>query len=347
VPFIATPGPSEGSIDHSSREAFWHWGSGVFHGKQFGVIPILGNLMQERHPVADSSEFEQLAVGGPFVARTFSEADTTAAAVIAGDSSPGGDVDLGLCWRELIGGVVSVQGGIWGGARCGLLLRPPLPQGAPVTGRRLEILESVLSGAGQNCIAIDMVLAPSTVALHARQGLESLGVSGRPSRVHPLLMLMATAARRGILVSGKVSYVQSEQGELRLIEVPRPGQRLGESLPGAERAVIELLIEGDCYVEIAKKRRTSVRTVANQIASSFRRLNVSGRSELIQRLFVVDGLLPPGATPRSTPPSATLSPPTVPERLSGPQWDARSSGIRPLTSLSPQLMELAAAARAR
>lgn len=300
--------------------------------------------------MADSSGFEQLAVGVPFVARTFSDAETMReATVAAGDSTPGAEVDLALCWRELIGGVVTIQSGFFGSARCGLLLgAPQLPRDAPVEGRRLQILESVLSGAGQNCVAIDMDLAPSTVALHARQALESLGVSGRPSRVHPLLMLMATAAHRGVLVSGKVSYVQSEQGELRVIEVPRPGQRLGESLPGAERVVADLLIEGHCYVEIARKRRTAVRTVANQIAAVFRRLNVSGRSELIQRLFLVDGLLPPAATPRSSPAPATLPPPTVREPLSGRQWlDAHSSGIRPLAGLSPQLMELAGAARAR
>jgi len=255
---------------------------------------------------------------------------------------------LALVWRELVRGVESVTKEIFSDTHCGLVLAPtkapPLERPA---GRRLEIIERVLAGAGQNCVAIDMNLAPSTVALNARQALESLGVSARPSRVHPLLILMATAARQGLLVSGQVSYAQSAEGELRVIEVLRPGQRLGESLPDAERTVIDLLIEGHCYLEIAKRRRTAVRTVANQIASAFRRLNVSGRSELIQRLFAVDGLLPPAATPRSTPP-ATLPPPTVREPLSGRQWhDARSSGIRPLAGLSPQLIELAEAARAR
>jgi DNA-binding NarL/FixJ family response regulator len=255
---------------------------------------------------------------------------------------------LALVWRELVRGVESVTHEGFSDTHCGLVLAPTKEPVERPAGRRLEILESVLAGLGQNCVAIDMDLAPSTVALHARLALESLGVSVRPSRVHPLLMLMATAARRGILVSGQVSYVQSEQGELRMIEVPRPGQRLGESLPIAERAVIDLLIEGHCYTEIARKRGTAVRTVANQIAAGFRRLNVSGRSELIQRLFLVDGLLPPASTPCSSPPPATLLPPTVHEPMSGRQWpDSRSSGIRPLSSLSPRLMELAAAARAR
>lgn len=263
----------------------------------------------------------------------------------------GTEVDLALCWRELLGGVVAVRGSFFNDSRCGLLLGGTgQERSVPIVGRRLQILESVLSGEGQNCIAIDMDLAPSTVALHARQALESLGVSGRPSRAHPLLMLMASAHARRLVVSGSLRLLPSDQGELRVIEVPRPGRRLGESLPAAERAVVNLLVEGHRYVEIATMRQTAVRTVANQIAAVFRRLNVSGRSELIQRLFVLDGLLPCSGAPGSaSPPPATLLPPTVREPLSGRSWrdDARSSGIRPLATLSPQLLDLAGAARVR
>jgi DNA-binding NarL/FixJ family response regulator len=288
--------------------------------------------------MADSSGFEQRAVERPSIDTDFADIEITAV------GSTLAEVDLALCWRELIGGVVTVRGGFFDSGKCGVLLGAPQhPRDAALVGRRLEILESVLAGIGQNCVAIDLGVAPSTVALHARQALETLGVPGRPSRVHPLMMLMATAARRGILVSGKVSYVQSAQGELRAIEVARPGQRLRESLPAAERAVIDLLIEGRGYVEIAEKRHTAVRTVANQIAAVFRRLNVSGRSELIQRLFVVDGLLPPTAA------LGSVLPPTLHGPLSGRPWsDARISGIRPLAHMSSQLLELAgASARAR
>jgi DNA-binding NarL/FixJ family response regulator len=254
-------------------------------------------------------------------------------------------IDLALVWRELLAGVELVVGELFSNTRCGLVLAPKRSGlDRSRAGRRLEIIEAVLAGVGQNCIAIDLELAPSTVALNAKQALEDLGVGSRPSHVHPLLMLMATAARRGLLVAGLVSYVQSAHGEvLRVLEVPRPGQRLHELLPSAERQVIELLIEGRCYAEIAAKRGTAVRTVANQIAAVFRRLNVSGRSELIQRLFVVDGVLPPPASVGST-----LPPPTVREPLSRqPRDDVRASGIRPLSSLNPQLQAFVAGVRER
>jgi DNA-binding NarL/FixJ family response regulator len=67
--------------------------------------------------------------------------------------------------------------------------------------------------------------------------------------------------------------------------VPRPERALAKELSCAEFAVVRSFIEGDCYATIARRRGTSERTVANQIASIFRRLHVSGRAELLSRLF--------------------------------------------------------------
>jgi len=45
--------------------------------------------------------------------------------------------------------------------------------------------------------------------------------------------------------------------------------------------VTRLLIEGKSYQDMAKLRDTSKRTVANQLASAFHRLGISGRAELL------------------------------------------------------------------
>lgn len=44
------------------------------------------------------------------------------------------------------------------------------------------------------------------------------------------------------------------------------------------------------YSEIARRRGTSTRTIANQLSAAFRRHGVSGRCELILRLFDVTRL---------------------------------------------------------
>lgn len=55
-------------------------------------------------------------------------------------------------------------------------------------------------------------------------------------------------------------------------------------LTEAERDVLTLLLWGLSNAEIARQRRTAVRTVANQIASIFQKLGVSSRSELAAAL---------------------------------------------------------------
>jgi DNA-binding NarL/FixJ family response regulator len=49
------------------------------------------------------------------------------------------------------------------------------------------------------------------------------------------------------------------------------------SLTPAERSVAELVARGATNQEIARVRRTSTRTIANQIASILRKLGVSSR----------------------------------------------------------------------
>jgi DNA-binding NarL/FixJ family response regulator len=308
-----------------------------------------GNSQFRSDAVTDSNEIHHLAEAwshGYTSPRRSVEPDLTDQ-VVAADEQTSSQVDLALTWRELIQGSSIVIGSFFSSARCGLLLSSSHPRERSLSGRRLEILESVLCGVGQNCVAIDLNLAPSTVALNARQALESLGVSGRPSRVHPLLMLAAKAGRERTLASGSLSFVSTPFGEVQVIGIPRPGRRLLGVVPAAELEVISLLIEGCCYAEIAKRRGTAERTIANQIAAVFKRLNVSGRSDLIQRLFELDGIAArpaPDTTP--PPPPSVLPPPTVryPRPAQAPVNEARISGIRPMVNPGAAL-QFAGAAR--
>jgi DNA-binding CsgD family transcriptional regulator len=55
-------------------------------------------------------------------------------------------------------------------------------------------------------------------------------------------------------------------------------------LTPAERDVVELVASGCTNREIAKRRGSSVHTVANQLAAIYGKLSVSSRHELIARL---------------------------------------------------------------
>jgi DNA-binding CsgD family transcriptional regulator len=228
------------------------------------------------------------------------------AAAVAADSRSKEIINLLSIWRELAGGRCNVVLGFFLGERCYLVLSPATEEPAsPIEARRLEILESVLGGVRQKCLAIDLGLAPSTVALQFKLALASIGVLGRPSRAHPLLMRVARAASEPAFARYS-TFVAPEGDELRVISVTRPDRALSAILPSAEREVVRSLVEGLTYQEIAEARKTSTRTIANQVSAVFRRLAVSGRNELVQRLFV-DGSLSelvadtPDAATRSTP----------------------------------------------
>jgi DNA-binding CsgD family transcriptional regulator len=64
--------------------------------------------------------------------------------------------------------------------------------------------------------------------------------------------------------------------------------RVPASITAAEREVIDGVLRGESNEEIARARGCAPRTVANQLASIFRKLSVRSRSELITRLRIRD-----------------------------------------------------------
>jgi DNA-binding NarL/FixJ family response regulator len=206
-------------------------------------------------------------------------------------------------WRGLVSGTCHVVDEFFSAERCYLVVRQSEQRGEPLSGRRLAILEQLLCGGYQLRVAIDFALAPSTVAASARGALEALGASGRPSRVHPLLVLAATAAARGTSRLAKRSIIVEEASTLQVWSIPRPELRC-VSLSPAELAVSGRLVEGLSYGEIAELRGTSKRTIANQIAAVFRRLRVSGRNELLHLWLTDDDSCP---VPPSEPPPASAA----------------------------------------
>jgi DNA-binding CsgD family transcriptional regulator len=89
-------------------------------------------------------------------------------------------------------------------------------------------------------------------------------------------------------LAGSVGLTVIEDG-LVLISVAerravRRGERASQGLSAGESAVVALAARGRSNAEIARARNISPRTVANQLAASYRKLGVSGRRELRARL---------------------------------------------------------------
>jgi DNA-binding NarL/FixJ family response regulator len=79
----------------------------------------------------------------------------------------------------------------------------------------------------------------------------------------------------------RASRFKAGSEELAVLSFPLPAIPLPASLSPAERDVAIAIVAGKTNEEIAAERRSSVRTVANQVASMFRKLQVRSRGELV------------------------------------------------------------------
>jgi DNA-binding NarL/FixJ family response regulator len=151
-----------------------------------------------------------------------------------------------------------------------------------LTLRRLQFLERVLLGAPQKVVALETGCSPSAVAVAVRDALRALGLTNSGSHVPALLVMLVHMlhgkARR---VDLRLDYLPGADGEVQVLSSARPELMLCDRLTPTELEVIGLLVEGSTYAEIAMHRCTSARTIANQIASAYRKLKVSGRLELL------------------------------------------------------------------
>ena len=193
---------------------------------------------------------------------------------------------LSALWTELVSGLCKIEHTEFTQQTCTVVVtrahRLSGSEGARLSIRDTEILERALLEGVRKSVAVDFGLCPSSIAEILRRCFVFMGLSCWPSRI-PLLLVMAAHAKHApdAQRGAKMLLAQNQQFLRQSISVARPDNELSEWLSPAEYAVTRLLIEGKSYQEMAKLRETSKRTVANQLASAFHRLGISGRAELL------------------------------------------------------------------
>ncbi len=188
-------------------------------------------------------------------------------------------------WQDLVNGRCKIVASFATLERAYLAVARTETRRARVTGRSLEILERVLIGTSAKVVAIELGLAHSTISGSLRHSLETLGLTDPPSRVPLGLAMLVRAARdqdaggmqqnRGLICHGVACDILSA-----------PLRSLEPLLSPAVRDVAYLHAQGNSHAQIAARRRTSERTVANQLAKAFHRLGISGRAGLLGYLIV-------------------------------------------------------------
>jgi DNA-binding NarL/FixJ family response regulator len=148
-----------------------------------------------------------------------------------------------------------------------------------------SLVERVLTGEAGKAIAADLRISLSTLSARCSMALAALGCSRLVSRLSPVVAMAALAASGEAFGHAKLESRFMDSSLICLASVVSPAQSLRDRLSNSEYEVARAMIEGESHVAIARARGTSQRTVANQLASIFRKLNVSGRSAL--RAFAI------------------------------------------------------------
>jgi DNA-binding CsgD family transcriptional regulator len=195
-----------------------------------------------------------------------------------------------LCetWRGLVAGRVRIGRQFLTNERSYLELAPTSVESGQTSlpPRTVTAIERALLGGASKAIADDMGLGRSTFAFIVRNGLYAMGLQCTYINAPMILVVIVHAARRGIVPRGVLAETRTQDGRcVRTIGVERPDAWMGDTLTPSEHAVIGMRLEGKRYDEIAVARRTSLRTVANQISAVHRKLGTSGRIDLISRLI--------------------------------------------------------------
>jgi DNA-binding NarL/FixJ family response regulator len=145
-------------------------------------------------------------------------------------------------------------------------------------------------------LAVGRARGVSLKAMAADSGRSMTTVSNLLARVRRTLMLRSDAQlvflfggadREDVIPppAGLRATIEGYgSGERLFLHYRWPSWRLPPTLSGAERTVVLDLLDGASRRDIAFSRGTSPRTVANQMASIFRKLRVSSRVELLAAL---------------------------------------------------------------
>lgn len=152
---------------------------------------------------------------------------------------------------------------------------PAHPDPRGLSGRERQVAEFVGLGLSSKEIRHTLGVSLSAVTNCTARAQAKLGLSSRTE----LAAFFAPGSLRA-----KLAEVSIAGEELLVGTYPLVNENRVISLTEAERAVLAHLLAGSTNSDIARRRNTSDRTVANQVQSIFKKLEVRSRGELAAQL---------------------------------------------------------------
>jgi DNA-binding CsgD family transcriptional regulator len=189
-------------------------------------------------------------------------------------------------WRRLAGAQLRFRSATWTDGKCVVLFRKPLTlnRQLALTHREHTVLLRTLRGDRQKLIALDARIAPSTVANCLKTAMQKLGFKNRLDAAPLAALLLCNSSATQANPEACTQFV-SNDGEYIFASAARPDWSRFPDVTRSERQIAALIVEGKSNTEIAHLRDTSIHTVENQVASLFKKLEASGRFDLVRVLY--------------------------------------------------------------
>jgi len=206
--------------------------------------------------------------------------------VVRRDAEAAVTFELRTLWEQLRAGAWVFTDTFSTSQRCYGVLRTPHHPTA-LSSRKLAVLERMLLGTPAKVVAFESRRSLSSITAAMQDSIRAMGLDCRTSHASVLLSMAATAQLRRELANqrGRLSQLRIDDEDYTLVSACRPDLQFPVELSLAEAAVLRSLIAGSSHAEISGERARSPRTVANQLATAFRKLGVSGRRATIGRLI--------------------------------------------------------------
>lgn len=198
-------------------------------------------------------------------------------------SAPPTLLPLSRVWAALRSGAALVTGIEQTADRLYITLERKRPRAATsrIVRRRLDVLERLLLGDSGKVVAYDLDVSISTIATDRIMACRALGLDGQTSR-KLMFLVMAVHASFGF-IDPRAQIHETTPHQITL-SIERPDRQIAPRVTTTEYEVLIDIVEGFTHSEIARRRGKSIRTVANQMASIFHKLRVSGKGSLLAQV---------------------------------------------------------------
>ncbi|HEX6274873.1 MAG TPA: helix-turn-helix transcriptional regulator [Polyangiaceae bacterium] len=188
-------------------------------------------------------------------------------------------------WRSLTNGRLCVVETFMAGGCCCAITeeRTPASDVHALTDREIVLLHRTFQTETQKVLAAGFDLSVAAISQLLGGALQKLGITCRVGCT-PLPIVLAALRYCGVVELPDAYVTTHEEHGRRYVALALPAfdVALLPGLSGAEREVAAHHAAGATYGQIATRRITSPRTVANQIASLSKKLEVHGRFDLIR-----------------------------------------------------------------